>query len=530
MNAASENSAERTAGYRSSYWLESEPQFDAPPLQQPVDTEVVVIGAGIAGLSTALSLLESGKKVIILEDGLVGSGESGRTTAHITPAVDDRYYFILNKLGKEKAALVAKSHWTALEWIERTVKKYSIDCHFRRVDGYLFLDPSDKASSLDKELDACGQAGLVVEKVRDVPGIRQVEEALRFPDHAQFHILKYLNGLCRAILQLGGQIYCHSRATDFREGQVSVNGHTVRAQSIVVATNTPANDLVTMHTKQYSYRTYVIGGLISRKDISPALWWDTGDQHSEWNTQPYHYVRLEEYDHEHYLLIAGGEDHKTGQADKEGIPEEDRYTRLESWVRKHFPAVGEFVYRWSGQVMEPLDGIAFIGRNPGDDHVYIITGDSGNGMTHATIGALLLTDMINGKQNPWEELYDPARLMWKMPLDFASEALNMAAQYGDYFSRSDLTTIHSLQPGTGAILQSGWKKYAVYRDDASRVHAFSAICPHLGCILQWNADERSFDCPCHGSRFTCYGKLENGPAITDLKEIPEEDFKKKRIR
>jgi glycine/D-amino acid oxidase-like deaminating enzyme/nitrite reductase/ring-hydroxylating ferredoxin subunit len=520
--------ADQTSGYHKTYWLESEPQFDSPPLSSSITTDVVVIGAGIAGLSSALRLLEEGLKVVVIEDGLVGSGESGRTTAHITPALDDRYYYLANRFGKDKAKLAAESHWAALQWIEQTINKYQINCNFRKVDGYLFTHESDKNSNLDRELDACQQAGLLVEMVQHVPGIAGVNRAIRFSGHGQFHIMKYLNGLCEAITKAGGSIYCHSRAAEISEGQVKANGHTIQAKHVVVATNTPVNDLVTMHTKQFPYRTYVVGALIARREITPALWWDTGNQNKK--SQPYHYVRLEEYDNEHYLLIAGGEDHKTGQADNEGILEEDRYVKLEQWVREYFPKAGQVIYRWSGQVMEPLDGMAFIGKNPGNEQVYIITGDSGNGMTHGTIGGMLVADLVKDRHNPWAEIYDPSRLMWRSPLDFVSESLNMAAQYADYFSRSELDTIYQLGTEQGAIINSGIKKYAIYRDENSAFHAFSAICPHLGCILQWNQDERSFDCPCHGSRFSCQGKLMNGPAITDLKKIEEEDFTKKKIQ
>ncbi|HSB93780.1 MAG TPA: FAD-dependent oxidoreductase, partial [Flavitalea sp.] len=381
-----------------------------------------------------------------------------------------------------------------------------------------------------KELDAAQQAGLMVEMVYQVPGISGVERAIRFSRQGQFHILRYLNGLCAAITKSGGTIYCHTRATEISEGEVKANGQSIRAKHIVVATNSPVNDMVTMHTKQFPYRTYVVGALISRGDIAPALWWDSGDSNSKWPTEPYHYVRLTDYDSEHYVLIAGGEDHKTGQADKEDILEEDRYNKLEQWVRERFPKAGKVIYRWSGQVLEPLDGMAFIGKNPGNENIYIITGDSGNGMTHGTIGGILVTDLIKGTQNPWAEIYDPSRLMWRTPVEFVSEALNMAAQYADYFSKSELDTIYQLGTGEGAIINSGLKKYAIYRDENAAFHAFSAICPHLGCVLQWNQDERSFDCPCHGSRFSCQGKLMNGPAVTDLNKIGEEEFAKKKIR
>jgi Rieske Fe-S protein len=240
---------------------------------------------------------------------------------------------------------------------------------------------------------------------------------------------------------------------------------------------------------------------------------------SKWVTDPYHYVRLQPYNDSYDLLIAGGEDHKTGQAEKENIPEENRYTALINWTRERFPMVEAIVYKWSGQVMEPVDCMAFIGRNPGDKNIFIATGDSGNGMTHGTIAGMLIRDLVMGKENKWEKLYDPSRITLKATGDFLQEVGNMAVQYLDYLSPGDVKSLNEVKPDQGAIINLGAKKTAVYRDDHNVLHAFSAICPHLGCVVQWNASEKSFDCPCHGSRFTCHGKVVNGPALGDLKKI-----------
>jgi Rieske Fe-S protein len=263
----------------------------------------------------------------------------------------------------------------------------------------------------------------------------------------------------------------------------------------------------------------VIGALIPKGSLPKALWWDSGDMNSKWVTEPYHYVRTQRYDETHDLLISGGEDHKTGQADGENIPEEDRFLKLISWTQQRFPMMGEIIYRWSGQVMEPVDSLAFIGRNPGDKKVFIATGDSGNGMTHGTIAGMLISDLILGIENPWEKAYDPSRITLKTAPDFLKEVGNMTAQYLDYLAPGDVKTLNDLAPNQGAIINMRGKKAAVYRDEKAMLHAFSAICPHLGCIVQWNKTEKSFDCPCHGSRFTCEGKVVNGPAIGDLKSI-----------
>ena len=249
------------------------------------------------------------------------------------------------------------------------------------------------------------------------------------------------------------------------------------------------------------------------------MWWDTGDKDSKWVSQPYHYVRLAEYDDQYDILIAGGEDHRTGQAEEEGIKEEDRYKKLLEWTKKRFPAMEEVVFQWSGQVMVPVDSMAYIGKNSGDDNIYIITGDSGNGMTYGTLGGIIITDIITGKDNPWIEMYSPSRITIKTTSDYLQEVGNMVAQYGDWFADADIKKVEDLQPGEGGIMSSGFKKIAVYCDEENNVHTCTAVCPHLGAILKWNADEKTFDCPMHGSRFTTEGKVINGPAVSDLKKV-----------
>lgn len=509
-----------TSGQNQSYWIDSVQLNVFDKLGQEIKTEVLVIGGGISGLTTAYCLASAGKQVVLIEDGLIGSGETGRTTAHLTNALDDRYFSLVKLFGTEKASLAAESHTAAIDWIENTIRREKIDCEFMRVDGYLFLHPSDNMESLNKELESTHKVGLRTEMLGNVPGVvNESSPCLRFPNQGQFHIMKYLNGLAKAFQVKGGKIFTQTHASWISENVVLANGFRIEAAHIVVATNTPVNDLVTMHTKQFPYRSYVVGCTIPKNSLQPALWWDTGDQDSKWITAPYHYVRLQAYNDEFDLLIAGGEDHKTGQADKEDIPEQMRYERLIEWTKMHFPLIDDIKYRWSGQVMEPLDSLAFIGRNPGNKDTYIITGDSGNGMTHGTLGGLIITDMILGKHNKWEEIYKPTRTPLKVAGKYVKEALNMAAQYVDWVSKEDIEKANDLSNGQGGIISSGLKKIAAYKDETGHLHLFNAACPHLGCVVQWNADEKSFDCPCHGSRFTAEGKVINGPALDDLKAV-----------
>jgi nitrite reductase/ring-hydroxylating ferredoxin subunit len=295
---------------------------------------------------------------------------------------------------------------------------------------------------------------------------------------------------------------------------ITDKGFTISAKNIVVATNSPVNDRVTMHTKQAPYRTYVIGAVIPKGTFPKILLWDTLD--------PYHYVRIQENhggedDNEHDILIVGGEDHKTGQDDNP----ESRFEKLGKWAKERFPSIQSIPYQWSGQVIEPVDSLAFLGRNPGEENVYIITGDSGHGMTHTTIGAMLVTDQIMERPNEWEFLYHPGRISISSTKEFLKENLNVAAQYLDWFKGDQVENVESIEPGTGAVIRKGLKKLAVYKGINGSVTTCSAVCTHLGGVVRWNDLEKSWDCPCHGSRFSPEGKVLNGPAINDLEVVNE---------
>jgi glycine/D-amino acid oxidase-like deaminating enzyme len=514
-----------TSGVNVSFWINTVTPLQFEQLNQDIRTEVLIIGGGISGMTTAYLLAKAGKQVVLVEDGFIGSGETGRTTAHCTCALDDRYYEIEQIFGEDGSRQAAESHSAAIDQIERLVQELQIDCNFKRVDGYLFLHPSDKRSNLEKELAATQKAGLPTQWMDKVPGITaESGPCIAFPNQGQMHIMNYLHGLANGFVQLGGKIYTQSKATDIDKHGATCNGHTITAQQIVVATNTPVNDLVTMHTKQFPFRTYVIAAVVPKGSVPASLWWDTGDMNSKWYTAPYHYVRTEPFNDSYDLLIAGGEDHKTGQADREDIPEEERYNNLINWTRTHFPMMTHIIYKWSGQVMEPLDHLGFIGKNPGDDNVYIVTGDSGNGITHGTLGGMIITDLIMGKENPWAKLYSPRRLPVKVSGRYLKEIGDMAAQYADWITKADINEVDTLAPGEGAVLGKGIKRYAVYKDEQGTVHACSAMCTHLACVVQWNAEEQSFDCPCHGSRFTKEGEVINGPAIAPLKKVQVKDI------
>lgn len=507
-----------TSGKHISYWTDSVDTAALYPLRENLETDIVIVGGGLAGLSVAYCLTQQGKNVVLVEDGFIGSGETGRTTAHLVTALDDRYYDLENVFGEERTKLIAESHIEAINFVQRTIEKEKIECGFERVNGYLFRHPSDKEDALKRELEAATRAGIAIEEISKAPGLLNNQKALCFYNQAEFHPLKYLNGLCDAIVKKGGKIFTGTHASQINsEGITTSDGFTVKAQHIVVATNSPVNNLFTMFERQYAYRTYVIGALIKKDVLPKALWWDTGDKEQDSKVPPYHYVRVHPYNSESDLLICGGEDHPTGDTSKTHVPEVNRYALLENWVRNFFP-IGEVVYRWSGQVIEPMDGLAFIGRNPFDkDNVYIVTGDSGNGMTHCSFAGLLISDLINGVENKWEKLYSPSRFTIKksgpMFRQMMHEFVSLMKQMPNFKSAKALTSIPA---GEGKIVDILEEKFGAYRDENNRLHIVSAECTHLKCTLAWNQDERSWDCPCHGSRFNYAGKVMNGPANFDL--------------
>lgn len=507
-----------TSGTHVSYWINSVAPLSFQKLELDKEVDVVIVGGGLAGVSVAYNLIKAGKTIALVEDGFIGSGETGRTTAHLVTALDDRYYELERLFGEEKTKLIAHSHATAIDFIEDTVKAEKINCGFERVNGFLFLHPSDTSESLDKELAAAKRAGLQVESTTIVLNNKQ-QEALKFANQAQFHPLHYLKALCEVIEKNGGAIYTNTHASKIDETGIETDsGFKIKAKHVVVATNSPVTSLVRIHMKQYPYRTYVIGAKIKKGILAHALWWDTGDFKANSEIPPYHYVRLQPLDNEHDLLIVGGEDHAVGLADAQKLPEESRYALLESWTREHFEGIGEIVYKWSGQVAEPMDGLAFIGHDPGKkENVYIVTGDSGNGMTHATIAGMLIKDLILGRENPWKSLYSPGRAKYlKAGKTFLKEFVGGLIQYVKTKPSHPTEDLNSVAKNEGRIIEHEGTKLGVYRDEQNSLHFVDTECTHMGCTIKWNNDEKSWDCPCHGSRFSYEGKVLNGPANKPL--------------
>ena len=492
------------------------PEFSS--LEQNTSAEVCVVGAGISGLTTAYLLAKEGKNVVLVDDGKVGYGQTHRTTAHLTCVIDDRFYNIEKMHGEEGLKLATESHANAIDLIEKIVAEEDIDCDFLRVPGYLFF-PEESVDEAQKEIDSARKAGLSPEIMKS-PEIPQLTNGtcLKFDRQGQFHIGKYMIALSNATIKAGVRIYTgtHIKSIE-KNGENGVKLITskdfiINCNSTVIATNSPVSDLVRIHAKQAPYITYVISAIIPKNSIPTALYWDSLD--------PYHYVRLQPMD-DHDILIIGGEDHKTGQADD--IPQ--RYKNLEDWARLRFSQMKEIIYKWSGQVIEPIDGLSYTGLDPEHKkNVYIITGDSGMGITHGTYSAVIIKDLITGKYNEWAKLYDPSRVTLRAYKEFIRESANMASQYIELITGGEIKSYDDIIPGEGAVIKSGLKKIAVYKDHEGRLFGFNALCTHLKCVVHWNNVEKTWDCPCHGSRFDALGKVINGPAMNDLKRENIEDF------
>lgn len=502
-----------------SIWQEDIVLSDMPTLSKSLNTDVCIVGAGIAGLLTAYELLKKEFKVVVIDRDDLGYGETALTSAHISDVYDDLFTQLIKKFGKDKARVAYASHRAAIDLIEKIILEEHIDCDFKRVDGFLFLDPKHDPKFLEEEFRAALDCGAEDAHLQGHPNdvFFDTGACIRFGHQAQFHPLKFLNGLCERIHTMGGQIFTRTKAEFIQDGKSprveTSKGYSITCDHVLVATNVPMNNMLSLHVKEAAYRSYVIGLKIPRGQVPTALYWDT--------QSPYHYIRVDSAPERDFdVLVIGGEDHRVGQ---EAHPE-FIFQKLRDWVEMRLGIKdAEVVYTWSGQIIEPAGGLAYIGRNPGDKNVYVCTGDSGQGITHAGVCAILIPAMIEGIENhPYEAVYDPNRIVLRNLSQVIREGTQTNLQYADWVYR-DEKDVQDLLPGEGCVSSHGLSKMAVYRDHDGDLHRFSAVCPHMNGVVKWNAVEETWDCPCHGSRFSKMGEVLNGPAIHDLSPHKDEE-------
>lgn len=502
-----------------SFWIETEglPQFS--PVDQNLDTEVVVVGGGITGITAAYLLAREGKRVVLLERKRLATGESGHTTAHLTGVMDVMLQDLVRDFDKERARAAWEAGFAAISEIELNAQTEGIDCDFRRVPGYLvaalFHDAAHEADSLRAEAELGKELGFDLFYQDSVPGLHR--PGVRVPNQGKFHVRKYLAGLLNAAVRRGVQIFEQSEASGFEENPKAVisNGRRIRCEHIVIATHALLSGLEStlsknlLQTKLAAYNTYAIGARLPSGRMPEALYWDTND--------PYYYLRIERMEGYDYA-IWGGEDHKTGQEHDT----ESHFTRLREALLRILPEA-EPDRRWSGQVIETYDGLPYIGCESTGQ--FLATGYAGNGMTFGTLAAMMARDAILGRKNPWSGLFDPHRknLSASSILEYVRENKDYPLCFiKDHLFGVEVESIDDIQPGEGKIAGINGSKLAVYRKPDGELVTLSPVCPHLGCIVAWNAAAQTWDCPCHGSRFGPTGQVMTGPAESSLEpqELP----------
>jgi glycine/D-amino acid oxidase-like deaminating enzyme/nitrite reductase/ring-hydroxylating ferredoxin subunit len=495
-----------------SAWLATRPEpRPFPALDEDVRADVAVLGGGIVGITTALLLREAGLDVVLLEADRLAHGVSGHTTAKVTSQHGLVYARLRARFGAEGARTYAEANQAALEWIADRVASDAIECDFRRRPAYAYVTSERARGKLEDEARAANEAGLPARLAEIIPLPFDVEAAVRFDNQAEFHAGRYLGALTDSLAATGARVYEHTRAVEvINDGDrvVKTPGGDVTAGHVVVATHYPFLDRSLAFARVSPQRSYAI--LCRIAGAPPEGMFISGDS-------PSRSVRAVPLEGEELLLV-GGEGHKPGTGGDTRV----RYRRLEAFAREHWD-VRSVDYRWSAQDNTTLDGVPYVGPlTPWDDRVLMATGFAKWGMTGGTAAAMILADRVQDKENAWAGLFDPSRLTLRASARrFLTENAEVGLRFvGDRLTKPGLRSLDELGPGEGDIVRHDGERVAAFRDDDGTVTAVSAVCTHLGCQVNFNAAERSWDCPCHGSRFAVDGSVLHGPAVHRLERKP----------
>ena len=488
-----------------SLWLDTTDRTPRPALEEDVHADVCVIGAGISGLSAALELSRRGASVVVLEARFVGAGASGYNTAKLSSLHGLTYSRLERSLGGEKARLYGNANERGIERVFELAEELGIDCDLRRKPNLVYSESADEREELEQEVEAARRAGLPASLVEDTDLPFAIAAAVSFANQAEFHPVKYLAGLARALEADGVRLHEGTLATSVDAGSPcrvrTQAGRTVTSQAVVVATHLPFLDRGLYFARCHPERSYVVAAPYEAAAATEGMYLST--------ESPAHSIRAHELDGRTWLLV-GGESHKTGQTDAA-----QRYERLADWARERFGIEPEL--RWATQDQMPADGVPFVGPvDPLSKNVFVATGYRKWGLAMGAAAGELLAAWVDGSDHLWKELFDTRRLRPKASASsFVKENANVALRFfGDRVVKR--ARVDSIEPGEGRIVGAGLAQRAVYRDESGELHTLSARCTHLGCIVNWNSGEKTWDCPCHGSRFGARGEVIMGPAVRPL--------------
>ncbi|MEA5502678.1 FAD-dependent oxidoreductase [Halotia wernerae UHCC 0503] len=497
------------SGKHISYWIDSTPTTNFSPLSNNLSVDVAIVGAGIAGITAATLLKRAGKTVAVIESQQISTGVSGHTTAKITSLHQLIYADLIKNHGEEKARIYAQSNQAALQFVAKTVAEEQIDCDFSRQSAYTFAETEDNLKDIEKEVEAALKLGLPATFVRETSLPFPIAGAVKFDNQAQFHSRKYLLHLIKQIPGNGSYVFENTRVEKVEENnlcQVITNKGIIQAQDVIVATNIPITDEGLFFAKTYPKRSYIIGARITEDKAPQGMYIGTGEKYYSIRTTP---------DQDGLLLLVGGGGHKVGMVENT----EEKYLDLENYARSRF-GVDSIDYRWSTQDFVSFDKIPYIGKlTPLSKHTFVATGFSLWGMTKGTLSGMILADNILGIENPAADLYDATRATPFVSPQGIKQNLEVGTRWvGDRLKGLNKSLV-DVAIGEGQIVTVDREKVAAYRDETGEIHAVSAVCPHLGCVVAWNSGEKSWDCPCHGSRFSCNGEILHGPTVKNLKKF-----------